>query len=83
MTAAIHHRTAREIAPGVWDVARPLRDTSLWHRWKQERACRKATGHCWHPEALIDWFCCLCGADTDGMPPQECVHCRAAGSGAS
>lgn len=41
----------------------------------QQRSCRLATGHCWHPEALIDWWCCMCPAETDGMPPQECTVC--------
>jgi hypothetical protein len=72
-----HHRTRREVAPGVWEIARPLRDTSWWHQWKRQRRCRRETGHCWHPEGLIDWWCCLCSGETDGMPPQECVHCTA------
>jgi hypothetical protein len=71
----IHHATKRQIAPGIWGHARPLRDTSWWHRLKRERACRKTTGHCWHPDGLIDWWCCMCGADTEGSPPQNCVHC--------
>lgn len=70
-----HHSVKREVVPGVWEVARPLRDTSRWHRWRQERACRKTTGHCWHPDGFVDWFCCMCSANTDGMPPQRCVHC--------
>jgi hypothetical protein len=75
MTQALHHTNAREVAPGVWEVAKPLRDSSFWHRGVQERACRKATGHCFHPEDLIGWFCCLCAAETDGMPKQECALC--------
>ena len=74
MTQVVHHQTTREVA-GTWEVARPLRDSSPWHRFKQERACRQATNHCFHPEGLIDWWCCMCSAETDGMPPQECVHC--------
>jgi hypothetical protein len=70
-----HHASKRQVAPGIWDYARPLRNTSWWHRRKQERACRKTTGHCWHPDGLIGWWCCMCSADTDGMPPQNCVHC--------
>lgn len=71
-----HHSTRVERVPGVWEVAKPLRHTSWWCRFKQERACRKAVGHCWHPEDLIGWFCCSCGGETDGMPAQECVHCK-------
>lgn len=70
-----HHRVRREVAPGVWEVARPLRDTSWWHRRKQERACRKTLGHCWHPAGFVDWWCCECSAETDGMPAQECKIC--------
>lgn len=62
----------------VWVVARPLRDTSWWHRWKQERRCRKVAGHCWHPDGLVDWWCCMCSGETDGMPPERCIHCLAA-----
>lgn len=72
-----HHRNHIRVG-GVLEVARPLRDTSWWHRWQQERACRKTTGHCWHPDGLIDWWCCMCSAETDGMPAQKCVHCLAA-----
>lgn len=75
MTATTHHANAREVSPGIWDVARPMRDSSPWHRWKQERACGKATGHCWHPESLIGWWCCMCSAGDDGMPSRECVYC--------
>jgi hypothetical protein len=65
------------------EVARPLRDSSWWHRWRQERACRKATGHCWHADemGMIGWFCCCCGGETDGMPPQRCIHCTATPAG--
>lgn len=75
-----HHRQRREVAPGVWEIARPLRDTSWWHRWRAERACRKATGHCWHPDGFVDWWCCMCSADTDGMPEHRCTHCLTAGA---
>jgi hypothetical protein len=54
---------------GVMFPAKPLRDSSPWHRWKQQRACYKAGGHWWHPaDAMIAWFCCRCGAERDGMP---------------
>lgn len=70
-----HHVTKVQVIPGVWDYARALRDTSWWHRWRAEQACRKTTNHCWHPDAFADWWCCMCSADTGGMPPQQCVHC--------
>jgi hypothetical protein len=76
---SLHHTIRRRVAPGVSKVARPLHDTSWWHRWRQERACRKTTGHCWHADemGMIGWFCCMCGGETDGMPPNRCVHCLA------
>lgn len=77
---ASHHRVKVRSAAGTLEVARPLRDTSWWHRWRQERACRKATGHCWHPDGFVDWWCCMCSAGTDGMPPQRCVHCATDGA---
>jgi hypothetical protein len=71
-----HHSIQREVAPGYWEVAKPERDSSIWHRWRQERHCRTTLGHCFHPEGFSDWFCCECGAETDGMPPQRCCYCR-------
>lgn len=75
-----HHSIRVRVMPGRSEVARPLRDSSWWHRWRQERACRKMVGHCWHPDeqGMIGWFCCECGGEVDGMPKQECVHCTAA-----
>lgn len=79
-TAALrHHSVRREVVPGVFEVARPLRDTSWWHRRKQERACRKTLRHCWHPEGLIGWWCCECSGEVDGMPTQKCKICTASG----
>jgi hypothetical protein len=75
MTQSLHHANAREVAPGLWQVAKPLRDTSPLHRWNRERACLKSLGHCWHPEDMIGWYCCECGGDTEGTPEQWCVHC--------
>ncbi len=74
-----HHQNLRRVSPGVSEVARPLRDTSWWHRWEAERACRKAYGHCWHPDGFVEWWCCMCSGETDGMPPQECVFCCCSG----
>jgi hypothetical protein len=73
-----HHANLQETIPGYWEVARPLRDTSWWHRRKQERACGQRTSHCWHPaDAMIAWFCCMCSAELDGMPPRRCIYCPA------
>jgi hypothetical protein len=37
--------------------------------WRARRACRRSGGHWWHPVGTsIDWFCCQCGTDRDGMP---------------
>jgi hypothetical protein len=81
--ATIHHQTRAEVAPGVWDVARPARARGLL-RWRIERQCRKTLGHCWHPaDAMIGWFCCGCGADEDGMPAQRCTVCTCRARGAA
>lgn len=79
MTIQGHHQTRRHRAGGGWEVARPLRDTSWWHQWRQERACRKAFGHCYHPDGMgmIGWWCCMCSGEIDGMPPQCCAFCTA------
>lgn len=71
----MNHHTVKRKVGGVLVVVRPLRDSSPWHRWKQERACRRDLGHCWHPESLIGWWCCECSAEIDGMPPQNCSFC--------
>lgn len=76
MTATNHHSARSEVAPGVWDIARPVRAHGLWFRWRHERQCAKTLGHCWHPaDAMIAWFCCVCGGETDGMPAQRCRIC--------
>lgn len=56
---------------GVWFPARPaVRPYELfWRRWAREWACKRQGGHWWHPaDAMIEWFCCRCGKDRDGMP---------------
>lgn len=69
------HHSVVERRGGLKVVARPLRDTSRWHRRKREDACRKTTGHCWHADGMVDWWCCICSADIEGMPPQQCIYC--------
>jgi len=66
-------------APGTgkWVVARPPRDTSWWRRRKQEKACAGTAGHCWHAGGFIDWWCCMCSGEVDGMPDQRCIYCVA------
>lgn len=58
-------------------VAQPLRDTSWWHRRKQESNCLRALGHCWHAVhgSMTEWFCCTCAKLTKGMPSQNCAIC--------
>jgi len=54
---------------GIWRVRVGPVPGGWWHRFKVHRACRKSGGHYWHPaDAMIEWFCCNCGADRDGMP---------------
>lgn len=68
MTTAVHPPHHATVHPSGFP-ARPLVDSSPWHRWKARRACRRAGGHWWHPaDAMIEWFCCVCGADRDGTP---------------
>lgn len=59
--------TVVERIGGVTFPAKPVR-MSGWRGVKQRRACHKAGGHWWHPEGMIDWYCCRCGAETSGMP---------------
>lgn len=70
-----HHSTHASAAPnGPWEVARPLR-VGWWEQRVREWRCRRETGHCWHPEGMIDWWCCECSGETDGMPAQRCLLC--------
>jgi hypothetical protein len=80
--ASTHHTTFVRVG-GLRVVARPLRDTSWWHRWKAERVCKRAIGHCWHAEvgSWTDWWCCECSGETDGMPAQGCLICLRFGDG--
>jgi hypothetical protein len=49
--------------------AKPLRGSWLVQA-QAERNCMENGGHWWHPEVegLIDWYCCRCGAEDEGMP---------------
>lgn len=63
------HLVGRMMAtPGYYEPAQPLRAPWGLQRWRIEWACRKRGGHWWHPEGMIGWFCCQCGAERDGMP---------------
>lgn len=54
---------------GVWFPAKPAREQRWWDQRLRERACKKNGGHWWHPaDPMIEWFCCQCGKDRDGMP---------------
>lgn len=76
--AARHHADRIQSTPGVWSVARPPRSGWAWRQWRKERDCRRTLGHCWHAGAgWTEWWCCSCGADTEGTPAQECVVCVA------
>jgi hypothetical protein len=64
-----HGAMVRGPSGGVDFPAKPLQDTSPWHQWRRQRACHKAGGHWWHPaDAMIEWFCCQCGVNRDGIP---------------
>jgi hypothetical protein len=63
------HDVMAEVAPGLWDIARPIHPTGLTG-WRTRRACRKAGGHWWHADRhdITGWWCCACGAPCEGMP---------------
>lgn len=48
----------------------PAKSANPLQRWRLHRECYRNGGHWWHPEpgTMIDWFCCQCGQQTDGMP---------------
>jgi len=48
--------------------AKPMQGSWLV-QYNSEVRCRKNGGHHWHPDnGMIDWFCCMCGAECDGAP---------------
>lgn len=48
---------------------RPVEFTAWWERRKAQDYCHADGGHWWHPlDAMIAWFCCVCGKSVDGMP---------------
>lgn len=77
MTTATVHHAVRVHQRGP--VERPARLPTYWAQTLRAWTCGYQTGHCWHPEVLIDWWCCMCAAMTDGWPPQRCVHCTGPG----
>jgi hypothetical protein len=71
--ATTHHADRDQYS----QVVRPDRDESRRRQRIRELACGWLLGHCWHPaDAMICWFCCMCGGDVDGMPAHRCVRCR-------
>lgn len=63
------HLSWVSLVPGVWFPIHPIKETGWWKQRRRERACRRAGGHWWHPaDPMIEWVCCQCGADRDGMP---------------
>lgn len=61
------HTAQQQRYGNYYQPAKPLR-ASWWLQFKREWRCWRSGGHYWHPEGMIDWFCCQCGAETDGMP---------------
>jgi len=72
--ATVIHLSAHD--PKRMIVVKPAREVHWWKRWQAERECSKMWGHCYHPEGMVDWFCCMCGHEEDGMPEDECKICR-------
>lgn len=52
----------------IVDPPPPIPGEGILARWRRRRACRRLGGHWWHAEGMIDWFCCQCGKQTDGLP---------------
>lgn len=48
---------------------RPVEFSAWWERWREQRNCHAEGGHWWHSQdAMIAWFCCVCGKSVDGWP---------------
>lgn len=72
--AEIIHLSAHD--PKRLIVPKPPRKKHFWDRMPEERECRKLWGHCYHPYSMIEWFCCMCGHESEGMPEDNCKICR-------
>lgn len=80
LQVARHHITGHLVG-GQWRPAKPLkfRGFTGWFRQRSAEArCARTIGHCWHVEhgSMIDWYCCCCGGEIDGNPPQHCRPCE-------
>lgn len=65
---SVEHKNLREVAPGVWEAAIPLRPVG-WGGVVARRKCRKSGGHHWHAtDPMIGVGCCRCGARDDWRP---------------
>jgi hypothetical protein len=63
------HLSWRSPTQGAWFPARPQRLPFLRQLRRQHACHRNLGGHWWHPaDAMIAWFCCVCGAERDGWP---------------
>jgi hypothetical protein len=79
MIDQVEHHVNTILVNGYWRPVRPLQDSSWWHRWRQEVACSRRTGHCYHLERgnWDLWWCCMCSHEADGMPDKRCIYCPA------
>lgn len=66
---AKHPEHAALTGPLYLQPAKPLRGSWLVQA-QAERNCIDRGGHWWHPdeEGMIEWYCCQCGAETEGLP---------------
>ncbi len=65
------------IGPPGQEAEPPQRERSWLRQRLRERTCAQMTGHCFHlpQDSLIDWFCCMCAGQAQGLPPQRCRLC--------
>lgn len=71
-----HHADIPEANSRGYAVKVTGAGNSWWFRWRVKHQCRRHTGHCWHALGIIDWECCMCPAETDGMPERRCKFCE-------
>jgi hypothetical protein len=65
-----HPFHAATVGPLFDSPAKQIRGPWLM-QLRAEIECVASGGHWWHPDGMIDWFCCQCGAEIDGMPPDN------------
>jgi hypothetical protein len=68
-TEAEHKHPEHRVTDQFGLPVRPIEFSAWWERRREQENCYAEGGHWWHSQdAMIAWFCCVCGKSVDGMP---------------